>query len=191
MPTFTRHLATAIVTGKPVLYKEVVKELAPGGHVNFDLIVQDGTSLVAFKNQMGIVPTAITMFRIIEDMCMAFNTFTAMSQSQIEDIVDDFINDYPHVTIEDMVVFFDGIKKQRFGRVANRMDAGVIWEFWYIYIADRETFCIDRETAHNSGNSIVTTNKNGKNIYHSADNVRLGENNVADTIKRVKDDWKK
>ena len=66
-------LAKGLIAQERRTVKQVVKELAPAGKVNYDKVYTDCSSIAAVVRVEGEVKVATMIFFVIEDCCNEFN----------------------------------------------------------------------------------------------------------------------
>jgi hypothetical protein len=119
-------------------FKDVIKrEYAPGGVVNIEKLLSEGTETAVWSARLGKGTVIKFLILLISDLRNAFNVSRPMNESQITELAEDFVNDLWFVKFEEFPAFFEGIKKGTIGKVYERLDGPLIWEFWDIYAAKR------------------------------------------------------
>ena len=145
-------LQTALLKNELPAVRRVVRELCPGGKPDFEKIFREGSSVALFRKVAGDAETATMIFTMIEDMAASLNVFTPMNRKQITDLAEEFLETLDWVTMEDLAVFLNGIPKQLWGHVNNRLDAAVVWEFWDVYALSRTNHHYNREAQYQHEN---------------------------------------
>lgn len=127
---------------------EVAKryESTTGPGTNFPLLVSEGTQLSVLSRNLGTTAIEVNVGLLITDFVHSFNVSQGMNNDQIADLAAMLVSDYWFYTLEDFVVFFHRAKKSEFGKVFNRLDAAIIFEFLKVYDAERMESFFQYET---------------------------------------------
>lgn len=126
----------------------MVRSLSNGGQTNFEQILIQGTRVAAMSHHIGFADTCTIVYTFAKYANDMLNVYKPMTEAQLMDIAEEFVNELHWVTIEDISVFFFGIPKEYWGHINNRFDAAVIWNLWDVYATKRQDFIYNRETAH-------------------------------------------
>ena len=133
-----------------MVVKATVKDLAPKGVINYDRIYSECSSIALVKKIHGEAVTATMVYLLIEDCSNAFNTYTKMNKYQIMDVVDEILEDLNIYTLEDLSIFFSGVKRGYWGSITNRFDAGIIWDLWEQYSRQRAEHFYKKASSHST-----------------------------------------
>lgn len=118
--------------------KEVAAELTEFNVPQFDLILDKGTSLSVISASRGKPFTIAAVAMLIVDMTKAYNVGRPMTEDQAVDLAEEIVADYFFVKLEDVCAFCSLCRKGKYGKVFDRLDPGVFYEWWAKYIATRE-----------------------------------------------------
>lgn len=131
--------------------KRRAMELAPGGAPDFQKILRapDVQELSVWNRVNGKSATTKYIVLLLEDLNNYFNISRPLTNPQIVELAMEFVDQYWWVKMEDLLAFFEAIKKGTFGKVYERLDPSIIWEQWDAYEAQRTRFCEDRAMSQN------------------------------------------
>lgn len=118
--------------------KEIAIKLTINGYADIDNILQKGTAISVICANEGKQYCAHLLGLIVVDFCGAYNVVRPISDSQAADIAEDLILEYWFLKIEDVVAFFQLCKKGAYGKVLDRLDPGLIFEWLGKYCSERE-----------------------------------------------------
>lgn len=116
--------------------------------MDFDKIYKECSSMAHVITVQGWPAAATHLFFLVSDCNRAFNVYQPMTDSQIENFVEDILDDLKMYTIEDIAIFLHGVKRQRYGPVHSRFDSALLWEFWEVYAAERLDHFYRKESQH-------------------------------------------
>ena len=112
------------------------------------------------KSNMDMCLDVISLFLV--DLQDFYNVKTRMGSNQIKDLAMMLYSDYNHFTLYDLGLCFKMAKTGKFGKVYDRLDGGIIFE-WLIHYEMERT---DR---------IVTIREQQDNIHKSGFTERSSE----------------
>lgn len=129
-------------------FKSIIKkEYAAGGIVNIEKILTEGTETAVWSANLGKGAVIKLMVLLIADLRNSFNVARPMTESQIVELAEDFVNDLWYIKFEEFPAFFEGVRRGAIGKVYERLDGPLIWEFWDIYAAKRLEVIESRQAA--------------------------------------------
>lgn len=76
------------------------------------------------------------MVSIITDLALSFNVGANMNQDQVAETVDDIIQDYYYLKLDDLKLCFKHGKRERYGKI-YRLDESVILSWLDKYVEER------------------------------------------------------
>lgn len=127
--------------------KKSASQLAPAGNPNFELLIsKQTTQLSQWKRQYGVDKVTEIIFFLIEDLNNYFNVSRPMNTTQMANLAIEFTQELWWARMEEIIAFLEGVKKQRYGKVYERLDPAYIWEMWDKYQTDREDYCEAHQT---------------------------------------------
>lgn len=126
------------VMDRPQDFRRLIKsEYAPGGVVDIEKILDEGTETAVWCARLGKAYMIKFLIVLISDLRNSFNVSRPMNEGQIIELAEDFINDLWFIKFEEFPAFFEGIRRGTIGKVYERLDGPLIWEFWDIYATRR------------------------------------------------------
>lgn len=93
-------------------------------------------SLVKCKTELGVMRLRAVLVSIITDLALSFNVGANMNQDQVAETVDDIIQDYYYLKLDDLKLCFKNGKRERYGKI-YRLDESVILSWLDKYVEDR------------------------------------------------------
>jgi hypothetical protein len=85
----------------------------------------------------GLMKTQAVMTIIIRDLVKSFNLGQTMDDEQVADLINDIIDQYYWLNIEDFRLCFNMAKSGRFDKAIFRLDASVVLTWLEKYTNDR------------------------------------------------------
>lgn len=121
--------------------REIVKAAVDrSGNIDFGILFDMGTQISVIKRH-GEIETNLMISAIIQDCVANFSTYQQMTDGQIVDLTEDIMEELWWVRMEELVVFFNGVKKSRYVKIHSRFDAAIIWECWNMFAEERLKWC--------------------------------------------------
>ena len=68
-----------------------------------------------------------------------------MNPTQVANLAIDIVNELWWARMEEIVAFFEAVKKQTFGKIYERIDPAFVWELWDAYCEQRTLHCEHHE----------------------------------------------
>ena len=131
--------------------KEITGSLTFGNQVNFPLILKQGTQLSIITKKEGLEFTASMIGLLINDFCMNFNTRERMGAEQIADLAVELATDYWGYKLEDFIAFFALAKKNKYGKIYDRVDPSTILLLLEAYNKERDENLYIIQAEHTAG----------------------------------------
>lgn len=172
------NLVNGLTAKNLIVVKSLVNDLAPNGIVNFERIYQECSSIALVKKINGSQVTVTFIYILIEDCNKALNVFSPMSQYQMMDLAEDILIDLEGYTLEDMAIFFAGIKRGYWGQVKSRFDAAIVWDMWAAYSTQRQDHFYRKETQHKAHE--ISEKRSGQLFL---------EQGIKDNLKQINKAW--
>lgn len=144
----TRKLHADIAASSKVEMLNIVKTYSHRGIVDYEKIFTDGTQMSVVKRVGGEEETTRMLSYLINDVASAFNTYTMMSGAQIVDLAEEMMEELWWIKLEELVIFFNNIKKGYYVKIHSRFDAAIIWECWNMYAEQRMNWCYENQSKH-------------------------------------------
>jgi hypothetical protein len=120
---------------------QVIKQKLPrftsGGIVNVDKVLDEGTPLAVVKAHTGPQYVAAIIVIFLSDLINTFNVSRPMTPEQIGDLASEMTDELWWVRLEELLAFFHCVKRGKYGKVYERIDAPTIWACWSEYIDHR------------------------------------------------------
>ena len=93
--------------------------------------------LAVFRKQKGEVQLCALMILIMNDLLDFFSVGKTMGEKQIASTIEMIVADFYYLNIEDIKLCFDNAKRGKYGRVYDRIDGNVIYEWLQKYSEER------------------------------------------------------
>ena len=120
---------------------QVIKQNLPrftsGGMVNVDKVLDEGTAIAVLKAHQGPEFVAAIIVIFLSDLVNTFNVSRPMTPEQIGDLAAEMTGELWWVRLEELLAFFYCVKRGKYGRIYERLDAPTIWACWSEYIDHR------------------------------------------------------
>jgi hypothetical protein len=98
--------------------------------------------LAVFKKECGEARLYAVLTILINDLIDFFSVGKTMGQNQLVDTIKLIVEDFYYLKIEDFKLCFNNAKKGRYGKVYDRIDGNVIYNWVAQYNEERTAFCI-------------------------------------------------
>lgn len=85
----------------------------------------------------GLIKTQAVMTIVIRDLVKSFNLGQTMDDEQVADLINDIIDQYYWLNIEDFRLCFNNAKSGRYDKGIFRLDASVVLSWLNKYTSDR------------------------------------------------------
>lgn len=114
--------------------------------------------LIAEQPEKGAVIATAFITSIITDLVLSFNVGKQMTPAQVVDVVNYIQTDYYYLKPSELKYCFDKAKKGQYGKLYDRIDGAIIFEWIELYLEER----LD---------AVITQNENQNNEYKKSDPV--------------------
>jgi hypothetical protein len=102
------------------------------------MIFNGGTSTTLQEMKKGIGEKNVVklIVLLLEDLVNYFNVQRPMTIDQITDLAFEISSELQGDRFEEIIAFFEGIKRQQYGKIYERFDAPTFWKFYWGEDAD-------------------------------------------------------
>lgn len=104
--------------------------------LTLDKIVESAVPISQLKQQVGARNIAIALDIQLTRLVASLNLKWNINDTQIKDIVQDLLEEFPNETIEDFVLCFKNARKGKYGELI-RLDSPVIFGWMKIYLDEK------------------------------------------------------
>lgn len=115
--------------------KQYYAALAP--HTVNDALQSITPALAVFKKEYGEQSLQAILVIILTDVIKFFNTGKTMGQDQLVQTIRLVTEDFYYFNIEDFKLCFNNAKRGRYGKIYDRIDGNVIYEWLQKYSDER------------------------------------------------------
>lgn len=98
--------------------------------------------LAVFKKKCGETSLYAVMTILINDLIDFFSVGKTMGQNQIVSTIKLIVEDFYYLKIEDFKLCFNNAKRGKYGKVYDRIDGNVIYDWIIQYNQERMDFCM-------------------------------------------------
>ena len=170
----------------------IKQELVPSGNPNYEVLLGSGTTQISLiRKTIGDANLAKLIIILIEDLVNYFNVQRPMNEDQITDLAFDLMNEMRYHRFEEIVAFFEGIKKGKYGKVYERFDASLIWEMFigregeeneHCYEFKKMRWCEFQATKDNNKDPIIKSEmiSDVDKLYSVSDIINQLKNRIGD-----------
>ena len=157
-------LMKSLLTKNRIEINLIKQELTDQGSPKFEVLFSEGKS-----TQFSIVQRAIgdenmvkLLIVMIEDLVNYFNVQRPMNMDQMTDLAFEILPIFKFHRFEEIMIFFEGIKKSKWGKVYERLDSAVIWEMFEKYDNSRNDWITYDNTKDNYKEPIIKSDLENK-----------------------------
>lgn len=177
------ELITTLVTNDAIGFKIKTQSIAISGQPKFEMIFEQGTPLKVLEKSYGQANMVKMIILLIEDLNFTLNVQRPMNERQISDFAVEFYTEQSrYIRFEEVVAFFEGIKRGVYGQVYERMDSAILSDMWLKYDENKTGYCrMDAQKNQFKDPSIISeTEKKLNGLYGVSESInglktRLGE----------------
>lgn len=114
------------------------REIVENGKPKFEMIFNGGTTTTVqeMKKSIGEKNVVKLIVILLEDLVNYFNVQRPMTIDQITDLAFEISSELQGDRFEEIIAFFEGIKRQQYGKIYERFDAPTFWKFYWGEDAD-------------------------------------------------------
>lgn len=142
MTKASRSLEVILENKDVISLKKAAIKYAPAGAPKFEVLLSQETLQVSeWKRMLGKDKVTELIFFLIEDLNNYFNVSRPMNTSQMANLAIEMTETLWMIRMEEIVAFFESIKKQRYGKIYERLDPAFIWELYEQYDRERDDYC--------------------------------------------------
>ena len=170
----------------------IKQELVPAGNPNYEVLLgKDTIQMSSLRKMIGDANLAKLIIILIEDLVNFFNVQRPMNEDQITDLAFDLMNAMRYHRFEEIVAFFEGIKKGKYGKVYERLDASIIWEMFIgregeenenCYEFKKMRWCEYQATKDNNKDPIIKSEivSDVDKLYSVSDSINQLKNRIVE-----------
>src|SRR5699024_724537 len=145
----SESLGSILETKNQIKLKKHAVQLSPGGSPVFSKLLSPETKqLSAWIREYGEDKVTEMVFFLIEDLNNYFNVQRGMTASQIAELAIEITLTLWWVRMEEIIAFFEAMKKQRYGKIYERLDQSIIWEHWKVYSEHRDDYSFENNNKY-------------------------------------------
>lgn len=127
-------------TGNLFAIKETAVKYAPAGQPKFEAVFANSTQISILNAALGQNNVVKIIYLLIVDLNEYFNVKQKMNEHQITDLAFELSEELKTYRFEEIIVLFECIKKQTYGKIYERLDQSIIWEHFKKYDEQRNMF---------------------------------------------------
>ena len=170
----------------------IKQELVPSGNPNYEVLLgRDTIQMSSLRKMIGDANLAKLIIILIEDLVNFFNVQRPMNEDQITDLAFDLMNEMRYHRFEEIIAFFEGIKKGKYGNVYERFDASLIWEMFigregeeneHSYEFKKMRWCEFQATKDNNKDPIIKSEivSDVDKLYSVSDSINQLKNRIVE-----------
>lgn len=136
--TLSAKLTTSLIQKDRMELNILKREIVENGKPKFEMIFNGGktTTVQEMKKSIGEKNVVKLIVILLEDLVNYFNVQRPMTIDQITDLAFEISSELQGDRFEEIIAFFEGIKRQQYGKIYERFDAPTFWKFYWGEDAD-------------------------------------------------------
>ena len=136
--TLSAKLTTFLIQKDRMELNILKREIVENGKPKFEMIFNGGktTTVQEMKKSIGEKNVVKLLVLLLEDLVNYFNVQRPMTIDQITDLAFEIYSELQGDRFEELIAFFEGIKRQQYGKIYERFDAPTFWKFYWGEDAD-------------------------------------------------------
>jgi hypothetical protein len=136
--TLSAKLTTSLIQKDRMELNILKREIVENGKPKFEMIFNGGktTTVQEMKKSIGEKNVVKLLVLLLEDLVNYFNVQRPMTIDQITDLAFEISSELQGDRFEEIIAFFEGIKRQQYGKIYERFDAPTFWKFYWGEDAD-------------------------------------------------------
>ena len=136
--TLSAKLTTSLIQKDRMELNILKREIVENGKPKFEMIFNGGktTTVQEMKKSIGEKNVVKLLVLLLEDLVNYFNVQRPMTIDQITDLAFEISSELQGDRFEELIAFFEGIKRQQYGKIYERFDAPTFWKFYWGEDAD-------------------------------------------------------
>ena len=136
--TLSAKLTTSLIQKDRMELNILKREIVENGKPKFEVIFNGGktTTVQEMKKSIGEKNVVKLLVLLLEDLINYFNVQRPMTIDQITDLAFEISSELQGDRFEEIIAFFEGIKRQQYGKIYERFDAPTFWKFYWGEDAD-------------------------------------------------------
>jgi hypothetical protein len=105
-----------------------------------DIYRSSSPTIASIRKEAGLAQLQALLTIIVIDLVEFFNVGKTMNEKQVVQTVKLIIDEFYYLKPDDFKLCFDNAKKGKYGKVYDRIDGAVIFEWLSSYVRDRMEF---------------------------------------------------
>ena len=136
--TLSARLTTSLIQKDRMELNILKREIVENGKPKFEMIFNGGktTTVQEMKKSIGEKNVVKLIVLLLEDLVNYFNVQRPMTIDQITDLAFEISSELKLDRFDEIIAFFEGIKRQQYGKIYERFDAPTFWKFYWGEDAD-------------------------------------------------------
>ena len=203
LTTLSAKLTTSLIQKDRYEINVLKKKIVDAGKPKFEIIFgkdengkDNSTTLQTMQKSVGDRNVVKLIVLLLEDLVNYFNVQRPMNIDQITDLSFEIAETLKTDRFEEIIAFFEGIKKERYGKIYERFDAPTFWRMYWgenqddpnSYNFKKMDFCHLDATRNHTKDPIVNMNSELENKLNK---TRTSGNAVADFTALIKNKFPK
>lgn len=183
------ELITTLVTSDAIGFKIKTQSIAISGQPKFEMIFEQGTPLKVLEKSYGRANMVKMIILLIEDLNFTLNVQRPMNVRQISDFAVEFYTEQSrYIRFEEVVAFFEGIKRGVYGQIYERVDSAILSEMWLRYDENKTGFCqMDAQRNQFKDPSVISeTRQKLDGLYGVSESINGLKNRLGEIRKNEK-----
>ena len=183
------ELITTLVTNDLIAFKIKSKDIAVSGQPKFETIFEQGTPLAILDKNVGRGNVVKMIILLIEDLNFTLNVQRPMNERQISDFAIEFYTEQlKYIRFEEIIAFFEGVKRGVYGQVYERMDSAILSDMWLKYDENKTGFCqMDAQRNQFKDPSVISeTRQKLDGLYGVSESINGLKNSLGKIRKNEK-----
>ena len=173
-----------MVTNDLIAFKIKSKEVAVSGQPKFEMIFEQGTPLATLDKSIGRSNIVKMIILLIEDLNFTLNVQRPMNERQISDFAVEFYTEQSrYIRFEEVVAFFEGVKRGVYGQIYERVDSAILSDMWLKYDENKTGFCqMDAQRNQFKDPSVISeTRQKLDGLYGVSESINGLKNSLGNT----------
>ena len=117
-----------------------------------EAIYNDAPSIVLIKKDLGEIKVQALVTYMLVNLIESFNIGKTMNETQVVDCVKDIVQDYYFLKPTELKYCFANARKGRYGKVYDRIDQQIIYEWLEKYLKEREEVSVNQNVNNKKRN---------------------------------------
>ncbi len=130
-----------------------------------DIAKSPSCSISVMRKEFGLMKVQAFVGKMIIDVAMFFNVGKMINEIQVASVANLIIEEYYYLKPDDFKLCFNRAKKGKYGKIYDRIDGQIIFDWLNTYVEERIMFFEDK------GNLNHDKHKHGKDINNTIDEL--------------------